>query len=596
MVRKAIPQVTACGLRPLESCVLKFNGRSFLSSGVYKEVTFSGTSGKRSNVADTIQAVGKDVFILKKDQLIYTRATKSGHGGKVVSNLTLPFSAEAMLFDSKSASLIVIGKEFKMRTTLRSPTLPDDYQPYPLSRPVTKLVRISVKNPQNMKIIDRSAIQGQYISARLINGAARIFLTYDASEQMSFTTVASEGNQTIAERKNLKIVKNSKISDWLPTYSSNGMDCRKKKCKKYAVKNKLLVKCKSAYFPEGELPGFTSVVAATINMSGPLLLKGVFIAADDIHRIYATDKSIYTASIREAKETNETKSQSSFRYKSTIHKLTFHRNNLGYIGSTEDNGDLIDKFSMHEYKGTLFVATSERFQAAKRSIYRSKISAFRIRSNRLVKVGKIGGLFKHRHIDTVQFFDSTAYVISSGSAAETRIVDLSNAYKPKAFGTMRLGGYNSYVYQIAPDRVITVGGIKRHKDSFSKLALLDISNLAKPIQLSSWIMEKGEGFRNLEYYPFLWSESQNLLFVPTWLRLRCRPSTIGLAVFEVSRKMVRERGKIIHGCSGRSSDNDVEKVLNVGNSGIWSLSADALQINGVRKLDVKEVLPLTDSS
>ena len=229
-----------------------------------------------------------------------------------------------------------------------------------------------------------------------------------------------------AKAENAKLIQRSKLEDWLPRYDAeghypcgNGNDRFDNKglCGEYSIKRRLLSPCAQHFFPSGPFSGFSFLTVAPVPLERPLQPFGVSIIADD-DTVYATMGSLYvsTTEYRWDFSTNSERLGSTFH--TSFHKFFLRIFDARYVASGTVSGSVLNQFSMHEYKDTFFIATTDGAPWwGPRDTSASKVSSFRVQNNNksLRKVGEVGGLGKGERIYEVRYIEDTSYVVSHDS-------------------------------------------------------------------------------------------------------------------------------------------------------------------------------------
>lgn len=609
MVRNAVKRVGAWGLKTPSYCsfyrrdTARRRLRGLASSSTtweanpVQDVDYSATNVQVPGVdePDIVKTDGSRVLVVKGRQLYYVKVNADGSDGKFLPNITLPFYPRGMLFDSKSDSVVLISSQWENVPPLKASKSKKLYYPYQRTRPFIVLQRVLIRHPWRLKITDTAYIQGTYVSSRSVGDVGRLVLSYDGSDHIRFYEPGGKLTQQGATKKNIDIMKKSRLSDWLPSYNATGTICRSSGCQKYSY-NRILTPCPNTFIPKNSFSGFSLLTVATFRLSGPFKLTGSSIIADG-NRVYATEKSLYAATREYQNDVDQFDANVGPSFKTSFHKFELRASSAKYIASGEVTGSVLNQFSMHEYEDTFFVATTDGapwWTARNTSV--SKVSSFRVASdNRLKKVGEVGGLGKGERIYSVRFIGKAAYVVTFRRVDPFYVLDLSNISNLKVTGELKIPGYSAYLHPLGDNRILGVG-----QDATStgittgvKVSLFDVSDVTKPKELSSWSLKGGYTYVEWQYKAFLWWGPENLAVLPVSVHFNNEKNDfIGSIVLQISEKSIKEKGRIVHWCCSSKWNRNIDRTFVIARKNLWSLSNNALQVNDINSLRKKSVLVL----
>lgn len=572
------------------------------SSGVAKSlptpvegVDFSGTNVQVSGVdePDIVKTDGSRVFAISSRMLYYVKVNPDGSHGKVLANLTMPERPRDMLFDAKSDSVVVIAQKYETVSPIRR--FRRLFYPYTRSRPIIVLYRVSVTVPWNFKITDTAYIQGRYISARSVDNIARLVLSYDGSNHIPFLSPSGKLTQQEATKKNIEIIKKSSISDWVPSYNASGTVCNFRRCYRYK-KTGTLAKCSTSFFPKNQFSGFSLLTVATFRLSGPFYISGSSIVADG-DKVYATTKSLYAATTEYQYDMDEFDRNIGALFKTSFHKFELTDASSKYVGSGQVTGSVLNQFSMHEYDGTFFVSTTDGAPWWRsRNLSKSKVSSFRVASgNKLRKVGEVGGLGKGERIYAVRYIADVAYIVTFRRIDPLYIVDLSNVYKLRVTGELKIPGYSAYLHPIGEGRILGVGreATEAGRITGAKVSLFDVSDVTMPKEISSWTLNGSYSTAEWDHRAFLWWGPQKLAVLPLSVYYRdIKQRFTGSIALDVADDGIKERGRLTQLCCGYKTGRRIRRNFVIGRTNLWSLSFNALQVNDIVTLKKMSLLEL----
>lgn len=607
MLRNAVRRVGAWGLRTPSFCHLHRRRRdsarrrlSASSSGPFEtdpqqDVDYSGTNVQVPGVdePDKIKTDGLRVLTVRGRRLYYVKVSDDGSDGKILFNMTLPYYPRGMLFDSKSDSVILISGRSEIVRALKVTSTKRVYYSRRRTRPFTVLHRVSIRHPWNLKITDTAYIKGRYISSRSVGDVGRIVLSYDGSEHFRFYEPGGKLTQQDSTKKNIRIIKKSSLSDWLPTYNATGTVCGPRGCKEYTYR-KLLTPCPNTFVPKNTFSGYSLLTVVTFRLSGHFKLTATSIIADG-RRVYATENSLYAATTEYQDDVDQFDPNVGPLFKTSFHKFELRPQNAKYIASGEVTGSVLNQFSMHEYDDTFFVATTDGAPWwTGRNTSVSKVSSFRVSNNRkLRKVGEVGGLGNGERIYSVRYIGKKAYVVTFRWVDPFYVVDLSDVNNLKVNGELKIPGFSSYLHPIGDNRILGVGQNTTNAGFTTgvKVSLFDVSDVTKPKELSSWSLRRGYSNIEWDHKAFLWWAPERLAVLPISVYYRNYTNNfIGAIALDISDKGIKQRGRFTHWCCSSNWNRAIERTFVIARKNLWSLSNDALQVNNINTLRKKSIL------
>ena len=178
----------------------------------------------------------------------------------------------------------------------------------------------------------------------------------------------------------------------------------------------------------------------------------------------------------------------------SIIKFKLEGMKVGYAGSGDVPGYLLNQFSMDEYQGKLRVATT---------VWKTNSNSLYILDPSLNIMGSVENLAKGETIYSVRFIKDNGYVVTYRTMDPLFVFDLSDPKKPVLTGELEVPGFSSYLHPIGDDLLLGIGAdtydIYR-KDSNGKdivigtrqggikFSLFDISDKGKPKEISKYVV------------------------------------------------------------------------------------------------------------
>lgn len=375
---------------------------------------------------------------------------------------------------------------------------------------------LNVSNPTNPQLIKNFITDGRLVSSRLSEGKLRVIqqflpnlppldLWYDGTEKDRTDTLAA----------NMSALKSLTLKDLLPGVQITD--------NKGETTGPTLLSPADFYYPN-ESGGGSIVTVTTVDLndtSYPYQSVGV---VADAHIVYSTTGSLYVAATRRSytsgplqggfAETNE---------ETMIHKFDLSGGEVRSMGSGKVPGNLLNQFSMGEYKGVLRVATTTGYAW---SAVPTSNHVFCLQSGTegLEVIGKRENLAAGERIYSARFIGNRGFLVTFVQVDPLFTLDLSNPAAPRVVGTLKVPGYSDYIHPLDENHLITIGKDVKIEGSIAwyqgvQLSMFDITDFADPKLMHKQLIgvrgTDSEALRNHKAFTF-WNE-KNLLAIPIML-------------------------------------------------------------------------------
>lgn len=202
-----------------------------------------------------------------------------------------------------------------------------------------------------------------------------------------------------------------------------------------------------------------------------------------------------------------------------IHKIAIDNGNIDYVGQGDVPGNILNQFSMDEYKGYFRIATTTgRFGGTE------PLNHLYILDSDLNIVGKVEDLAKGERIYSARFMGERAYMVTFRQIDPLFVIDLSSPTAPQVLGYLKVTGYSDYLHPYDKNHIIGIGKEtiaqgRRTWQQGVKISLFDVSDVANPKEISKFeIGDRGTHSEALnDHKAFLFSYDRNLLVLPITL-------------------------------------------------------------------------------
>ena len=169
-----------------------------------------------------------------------------------------------------SSDLLLVGDRVLVLAGTEPPYGPVtlDGSENPLSRLVppgrwsqlTSIIEVDLSDPGNLVVANTLTVEGRYVSARVVNGAARVVIT-SPMDDLPFVYPAGPAGEERAERVNREVIAETTVDDWVPGFVHEAADG--------TVTDGRLVDCTDISHPV-EFSGFSTLSVLTVDLGAPL--------------------------------------------------------------------------------------------------------------------------------------------------------------------------------------------------------------------------------------------------------------------------------------------------------------------------------------
>ncbi len=409
---------------------------------------FSGTNNQESSVdeADLVKTDGRRLVTVSGNQVNVLDVTDDDDP-RLVSTIKLPeqFWGGELFLNGDSALLMTSGwtdVPFMPVDAVRT----SDLAWYP-GMPTGRLMELDLDDGEIVRTFE---FEGSYLSAREVEGTIRIALQASAN-RFAFVFPSNVGAEDSAEEFNRKLVEESTIEQWIPTYRIvDGVDGD-------VVEQGPIVDCDRVYLP-GEFAGFGSLVILTTDLDNGLDLTDSVSVFTDGQTVYSSTDRMVVATPRWPEFDPRTgEPEEDLDYRTALH--TFDITDLDrtdYVASGSVKGTLLSRYSLSEYDGYLRVATTDG--TPWNSVgSESFVTVLDERDRELVPVGQVGGLGRGERIFAVRFLGDVGYVVTFEQIDPLYVVDLSDPTNPTVEGELKIPGFSTYLHPLDDGLLLAVG-------------------------------------------------------------------------------------------------------------------------------------------
>jgi uncharacterized secreted protein with C-terminal beta-propeller domain len=376
---------------------------------------------------------------------------------------------------------------------------------------LTTLVEVDLSDPANLGIANTLTVEGRYVSARVVNGAARVVLT-SGPEQLPFVYPQNSAGEERATEFNRQVIAESVVADWLPSDVHETADG--------TLTDGLLVDCDGVSHPT-EFAGFSTLSVVTVDLSAPMVAPDTTSVLADGQTIYAGGEHLYvaTTSYVDPVDDESTWEEMDRNFATSIHQFRVSDPAATvYVGSGSVPGHVLNQFSMSEHAGHLRVATTLGGPWGFRDESESVVTVLAADTGEdLVQVGQVGDMGKGERIYAVRFVGDVGYVVTFRQTDPFYTIDLSDPANPVVRGELKITGYSGYLHPIDENLVLGIGqeATETGRTMGTKVTLFDVSDLDNPTALDTWAPGGGgSSSAEWDHRAFLWWAPLDLAVLP----------------------------------------------------------------------------------
>ena len=483
-------------------------------------VDFSGTNVQEEGVdeADIVKTDGNRIFTVSSGRLVVVDAASRSTVGSVA------------VAEGWGRELFIDGDGLLLIT--RSTSDAADR-----SETVIQSIDVSTSTPEITQTVN---VQGNYVSARSVDGIARVILRYDPQWSFPFVFPQNETAEDVAEAANRAAVLNSTLDDWLPHYTVGSAD---------SSTGSLMVPCGDVHAPS-VFSGFGVTTVMSVPISGgfdPSSSTAVMAPGDTV---YASTGSLYVATTRwveaDTFDDDDAWADAWRQRRTSIHRFDISGDEASYEASGEVLGVIRNQFSLSEHAGYLRIVTTVGDPWGEES--ESQVRVLSTDGDVLTEVGSVGDIGRGEHVQSVRFVGDVGYVVTFRQIDPFYTIDLSDPANPAILGELKIPGFSSYLHPISDTLVLGVGSDadSEGRVTGSKVSLFDVSDLSNPREVAVWTAPDGWNDVGWDHRAFLWWAPENLAVIPVTVWNEWS----GAVVLRVVDGTITEIGRVDHVVEG----------------------------------------------
>ena len=515
---------------------------------------------------DIVKTDGDRIFIADKGMEIVAVDARSG---RILAHVPLQGVGDLLLAgDRLLAFSTVPGQPLPLPADGRTAV---GYSPaYDVGRRV-RLTVFDVSERSRLRVVSHTDVDGHYVSARMIDGIARVVIGSAPRAVASDLIQPRDGSPEEAARAlehNRQAVDDAPLARWLPYRTPVDADG-------IAGASEPLVECRDVYRP-ATYGGLGMLSVLTFDPAAPAEPHAATVVANG-ETVYASESSLYVATTRwQDPIAASTVPTAPDRVRTMIHQFAIDDPGAArYLASGSVEGTLLNQFSMSEHDGVLRVATTTT--TADFSTTESAVSVLNRQGEFLAVVGRVAGLGRTERIYAVRFVGDTGYVVTFRQVDPLYTLDLRDPTAPKVVGELKIAGYSAYLHPVGPGLLVGVGqdATEQGMRLGTQVSLFDVSDPAAPKLLHRHALGQGGSTVEYDHRAFLWWAPTSLALLPVsqWDGQTSFNGVVGLRVDVAG---ITEIGRTGRGDESLRSIVIDDRVVVIGSAGLSVVGLDDL--------------------
>lgn len=391
--------------------------------------SYSETNVRQEGVdeGDIVKTDGRYLYVLKENGKQISIVDTKGSLKKVGEiKAEKDRRIQEFYLSSEENKLVYIAGIYETKTPVQEETTKEIYDEDYIflgneegMKEKTEAVTCDIKDPKKPEKLGNVTQSGSYSSSRMAGGYLYLFSNYNVGNQI-------DGHQprTFIPMVNDSLIREKDIS--LPPF-----------------------KCGSMY-----------EVVTAVSIQKPSETADSKAIFTDGGELYVSNDNIY---YYETKWNDKGEAE-----KTVIRRIGYKDGKLTSAVQGSIKGYINDSFSIDEYKGNLRIVATV---GDTNSVY--------VLNEKLKTIGSIKKLAKDERVYSARFFGDTGYFVTFRETDPLFSVDLSDPYKPKILGKLKIPGFSDYLHFYGKDKLLGIGMNVDENAQITdgvKLSMFDISD------------------------------------------------------------------------------------------------------------------------
>lgn len=187
--------------------------------------------------------------------------------------------------------------------------------------------------------------------------------------------------------------------------------------------------------------------------------------------------------------------------------------NLSVVANGAVPGQLLNQFSLDEYKGNLRLATNIGSNWWLWNVGmdgNSSVNDVYVLDKNLNISGSIQDLGLGERIYSARFIADRGYLVTFKQIDPFYVLDLSDPNNPQKKGELKIPGFSSYLHPLGENMILGVG----QEDSKVKLSYFDVTDAANPKEVDKYLLDEYWTEVSNNHHAFLADTKHQIFFIP----------------------------------------------------------------------------------
>ncbi|WP_432402948.1 beta-propeller domain-containing protein [Wukongibacter sp. M2B1] len=506
---------------------------------------------------DIVKTDGSYIYTLSNNKLYIVNSQREEF--KLVNTLNFD-NYDPMEFYIKDNRIITIGYFYGLELNKAEDEI--NYKIIPIHSNPLSVHIYDISNKGDISLIRNIELDGNYLSSRLIDNSfylvANKNIYYKDKDPRPFYMDSIDKKRTLIDYEDIKYFPESIYNSYIITL---GLDLENLDSSEIDV---------NAY-----LGGGNNMYVSTENM---------YISQDKFRF------NIYSSDIK----ANDNRSTSIFKFK-------LDKGNIIYSTKGEVPGNVLNQFSMDEYKSNFRIATTKD-DLWDGSNSKSTSNVYVLDRN-LKLLGKTEDLAPGERIYSVRFMGDKVYVVTFRQIDPFYVIDLQEPEAPRVLGYLKIPGYSSYLHPYDENHIIGIGmdtieDNGRVINGGVKLSMFDITDYSNPIELDKIVIGGRGSYTDIlqDHKSLLFSKERNILSFPIYASnydsntYKHSFETQGAFVFGIDKDYKFDlRGNISHLKNSDRYSEYIRRILFIDNN-LYTISNSKIKLSDFDSLeDIKDL-------
>jgi uncharacterized secreted protein with C-terminal beta-propeller domain len=477
----------------------------------------TGTNLQEAGVdeADLVKTDGSYVYVAGVNGLVVLDAR--GGALRRIATVKLPSVPQELLLDR--GRLLAVGATYAMgtpdtpRPVLPGPRSSRSWPSHSLTERVT-LTLIDVSTAQKPTVLGSETVDGTYVSARLVDGVARVVTTSSPRLRFRQPTWGSEPNDSqvhAAELRNRAVVTAATAADWLPSFERRDGTGK-------VVGSGQLLPCSEVRHPLRP-SGYSTLSVLTIGLADedPLAARTAAAVVASGELVYAAPETLYVVTTSHESAVLSRLTRAPEEPDSVIHAFSTAGRTTRYVASGRVDGYVPGRWGLSEHEGLLrVVATTGSPWGG--SDQQTAVSVLERRGDRLERVGRVGGLGKDERVYAMRWFGDLGVVVTFRQTDPLYTIDLSDPRRPRVAGELKIPGFSAYLHPVSDTLLLGIGQDADEKTGGVRgmqASLFDLSDIDRPRRVVNRLLGQSHAAVEFDSRAFAYLPDTGRALLPT---------------------------------------------------------------------------------